>query len=453
MRHFLHFKRNRFSICTIKSKITTKIISDIRKLIIITLVLSLHLGVAKALPSYARQTGMSCSSCHYSFPELTDFGRQFKINGYILTMMKTIESKDSISELTRLNLLSYLPLSVMVQTSFTHIAKNSEGTQNNSVAFPQQLSVFYSGEVTPHIGTFIQMTYDGQRFGMDNADIRYTNQSSLGSKSIVYGLTLNNNPAVQDVWNTSPAWRFPSATSAAAKNPAKSAIIEKLGLQVAGLGAYTLYNNLFFAELTLYRSAQQGAANPADSNSAMAIKGVAPYWRLALQHQWSDNYVALGTFGIASNHFSKGISGEMDKFIDVGVDFQYERNLSFGSFTMHTSLINETENRDISNTQHTSYNFNSFKIDGNLYLKNGIGATMGYFTKSGSMDPNVGSLTNKPNSNGFIFQIEYLPWFNTKFTLQYVMYNKFDGSTKDYDGMGRNSPNNNTLYLLAWINF
>jgi hypothetical protein len=453
MEFYLHIKRNRFSISPIKSDGTTETISGIRKLLILTLVLFMHFGVANALPSYARQTGMSCSSCHFSFPELTDFGRQFKINGYTLTMMKSLEFKDSISEITRLNLLSFLPLSAMVQSSFTHIAKDVPGTQNNSVAFPQQLSVFYAGEVTPHIGTFIQMTYNGQSFGMDNADIRYTNQSSLGNKSLVYGLTLNNNPAVQDVWNTSPAWRFPSATSAAAKNPAKSAIIETLGMQVAGLGAYTLYNNLFFAELTLYRSAKQGAANPADSTSAMAIKGVAPYWRLALQHQWSDNYVALGTFGIASKHFSKGISGQMDNFTDVGVDFQYERNLSFGSFTMHTSLIKETENRDTSITQNARLNFNSFKIDGNLYLKNGLGATMGYFTKSGSIDPNIGSLTNKPNSNGFIFQLEYLPWFNTKFTLQYVMYNKFDGSTKNYDGLGRNAPHNNTLYFLAWLNF
>ena len=143
----------------------------------------------------------------------------------------------------------------------------------------------------------------------------------------------------------------------------------------------------------------------------------------------------------------------MDRFIDVGFDFQYERSLSFGSISLHTSLINETEKRDTSSVQHTKLNFNSFKIDGNLYLKNGLGATMGYFTKSGSIDPVVGSFTNKPNSNGFIFQLEYLPWFNTKFTIQYVMYNKFDGRTRNYDGMGRNGPNNNTLYFLAWLNF
>ena len=131
--------------------------------------------------------------------------------------------------------------------------------------------------------------------------------------------------------------------------------------------------------MTLYRSAQQGAANPADVNSSMVISRVAPYWRVALQHQFSDNYVELGTFGIASKLYSKGISGEMSKITDVGFDFQFERRLAIGAFSLHSSLINEREVRDTSSTQSVKIDFNSFKVDGNLYLNNGLGATLGYF--------------------------------------------------------------------------
>jgi hypothetical protein len=341
----------------------------------------------------------------------------------------------------------------MVQTSFTKISKDAEGIQNNSVAFPQQLSMFYAGQITPHIGTFIQVTYDGESIGMDNADLRYANQVSIGTKSLLYGFTLNNNPTVQDVWNTTPAWRFPSASSAAAFNPAKSTIIENMGMQVAGLGAYALFNNLLFAELTFYRSAQQGAANPADSTSAMAIKGVAPYWRLALQHQWSRTYLEVGTFGIAPKQYFNGISGNMDNVTDIGFDLQLEHSLPFGQITLHSSLINETEYRDTSINQHIKLNFNSFKIDGNLFFKKGLGTTIGYFNTSGSEDAAVGSFNNKPNSSGFLFQLEYLPWYNTKFILQYVSYSKFDGSSFNYNSSGRNASNNNTLFLMAWLNF
>ena len=185
----------------------------------------------------------------------------------------------------------------------------------------------------------------------------------------------------------------------------------------------------------------------------MTIDGVAPYWRVALQHSWGNNYAALGTFGIHSNHFQTGINGPKDNFTDLGFDFQYAHTMNVGSLTLHSSLIKETENREDSTLTSSKYNFNSFKVDGNLYLKNGLGATVCYFNRSGSEDTNIGSLNNKPNSSGLIYQIEYLPFYNTKFSIQYVAYNKFDGNSVNYDGAGRNAAHNNTIYLLAWFNF
>jgi hypothetical protein len=32
-------------------------------------------------------------------------------------------------------------------------------------------------------------------------------------------------------------------------------------------------------------------------------------------------------------------------------------------------------------------------------------------------------------------------------------YTKFNGASTDYDGMGRNARDNNTLYLLGWFMF
>src|SRR3984893_14769164 len=37
---------------------------------------------AEALPSFARQTGQPCGTCHTDFPALTPFGRRFKLLGY-----------------------------------------------------------------------------------------------------------------------------------------------------------------------------------------------------------------------------------------------------------------------------------------------------------------------------------------------------------------------------------
>ncbi|HEY5505507.1 MAG TPA: hypothetical protein VIK28_10150, partial [Sedimentisphaerales bacterium] len=37
---------------------------------------------ADALPSFARQTGQPCGTCHTDYPGLTPYGRLFKLGGY-----------------------------------------------------------------------------------------------------------------------------------------------------------------------------------------------------------------------------------------------------------------------------------------------------------------------------------------------------------------------------------
>ena len=58
------------------------------------LLISLFLQVptASAIPSYARQTGFPCKSCHYMPPELTPLGRAFKLNGYTMAGKPTVTS-------------------------------------------------------------------------------------------------------------------------------------------------------------------------------------------------------------------------------------------------------------------------------------------------------------------------------------------------------------------------
>lgn len=423
------------------------------KALLAVAILLLNTEVAKALPSYARQTGKSCSACHFSFPELNSFGRQFKMNGFILTDLKTSELKGKIKEGGDPGILKTVPLSVEVLTTFNHIAKDVTATQNNTVAFPQQLSLFIAGQVAPHFGTFIQMTYDGHVFGMDNVDIRYSNKWKIFSKNLVYGLTLNNNPTVQDGWNSSSSWKFPSAGSDAARLPAKSAIVENLGARVAGAGLYTLFNDLIFGEVTLYRSAQQGIYNPANSKSVMVISDIGKYARLAVQHKWTNNYAELGAFGFETGIYPLGVSGTINKFTDIGINCHYERTFRIGTATLHSSYIRETEDRQTSFTGRTNINFDSFKIDGNFYFKNILGATAGYFASLGSKDSNVVSWSNKPDTSGYMAQLEYLPWFNTKIALQYISFTQFNGTMYNYDNKGRNASDNNTLYLVVWLNF
>jgi hypothetical protein len=383
-----------------------------------------------------------------------------------MTGTSTIEATND-KERTLLKILASSPLSAMFQTSFTHINKAMPDTQNDNIAFPQQLSLFYSGLITPHIGTFIQITYSGQdgTIGMDNIDIRYSNTTTVAKKRLVYGFTLNNNPTVQDVWNSIPAWRFPYATSDIAPTPTASTLIEgSLAQQVVGMGTYGYFNSLLYTEFCIYRSAQQGVPAPPGPTASGVISGVAPYWRLALQHKWNKHYLEIGTTGMITKLHPTGVTGTTDNYSDIGLDAQYELAFPKGTFVIHPSYYWEFQKLDAtfdsSGSQNPSNHLNSLTLSGELYFNKGFGASLGYFALSGNKDeviykpsPIDGSMPGSPNSDGMIAEVDFLPWYNIRLSLQYVMYNKFNGTKTNYDGFNRDAMNNNTLYLLLWFNF
>lgn len=94
------------------------------------------------VPSFSRQTKLACSACHYQFPQLTPFGRMFKLNGYTLTGLSTIgQPGDSAAGIESLKLSPIPPVAAMVVTGFTQTSKAQPGTQNATVSFPQELSL------------------------------------------------------------------------------------------------------------------------------------------------------------------------------------------------------------------------------------------------------------------------------------------------------------------------
>lgn len=417
------------------------------------------------IPSFTRQTNLACNVCHTAFPQLTAFGRRFKLNGYTLTGLQVVTSGKQENPSLKINLIP--PVSAMAQASVTQLKTALPGTQNGDAEFPQELSVFVGEEITPKMGTFIQLTYDGAEgsIGIDNADIRYASHATLGSKDLLYGFTLNNNPGVQDVWNTMPVWGFPYNGSGVAPSPGASTVLEEqLGQQVAGLGAYAMFDGLLYGEFSVYRSAQQGGAHPPDGTSESVVHSVAPYWRAALTHDWSRSSIELGTFGMSAALYPEGITGLWNRFTDLGFDAQYERAVGQGSLTLHGSWIHERQTLDAAfaagDAENSFNTLDAVKVNGVFYTPNRIGGSVGYFSTTGSSDANLyapspvsGFAANSPNSNGWTGELNLMPWLNTRFGVQYVLYTKFNGGKTGYDGSGRSASDNNTLYFYTWLVF
>lgn len=415
-------------------------------------------------PAFARQTGLACNVCHTHYPELTAAGRAFKLNGYVL---RRSDSLSGTNPQGTQNLLLNLvpPLAFMVQTSYTQTAKAVPGTANGSLLLPDQLSLFTGGEITPHVGSFIQLTMDPNEgsFGVDNVDFRFANSTTFLHQNTVYGLSLNNNPTVQDLWNSTPAWGFPYGSTSVAPTPGAATMIDgSLGGAVAGLTAYTMWNNRVYLEAGAYRSAPWGSARPItlDNSAAGLVAGWAPYWRVALPFDLGVHSVSVGAYGMSANRYSSDAT-QQNKFTDVAFDLTWMLPVGSNSFTLDGTYINETQNwTDTTAAANRKNTLHTVRADAMYHVGHMWALTVAPFSTTGTADATLypadaisGSATGSPNSSGVIGEVDYMPWQNLRLQLQYVAYSKFNGGSTNYDGAGRNAAHNNTLYFLTWILF
>lgn len=446
--------------------------------VVFALILTLFVQVptASAIPSYARQTGFPCKSCHYMPPELTPLGRAFKLNGYTMTGKPTVTSPAKGTE-SGLSILEAFPLSVLLDTSFTSLkspepvaqGSGTVSSQNGSFQIPQQASLFLAGAWATHVGSFVQVTYtsQGDHFTWDNSDIRYANATHLFKKDLAYGITLNNNPTVEDLWNSTPAWGFPWVSSDWAPTPTAGALINGgLAQDVAGIGAYEMWDNHLYIAGTVYRSQHIGATLPNTGiGQGINIRGVAPYWRVAWQQNSRNNNLMVGTYGMFVKSTPSGISGLEDHYTDWAVDFQDDlivpkfRNdvISFrGTYIRENSSLLATFSAVPPGASFVPHHLNTVQANVEYHIGDKYSATIGAFGVNGTPDPLLypqapvaGSANGDPRSNGYIANISWWPYQNIDLTLQYTAYLRFNGAGTNYDGAGRNAGSNNTLYLLA----
>jgi len=128
-----------------------------------------------ALASFARQTGLTCSACHLSFPELTPTGRDFKLNAFTTTAEDKVITEEGNAKTSALSILDDLPLSVNVQASMTYTNKS----QTNSAESQRRVSSADQSpscrQITPHFGTFLQLTYleSTDSLNGDSSEVRF----------------------------------------------------------------------------------------------------------------------------------------------------------------------------------------------------------------------------------------------------------------------------------------
>jgi hypothetical protein len=438
---------------------------------------------ATAVPSYARQTGQPCATCHTAFPELTPYGRQFKLMGYTSGGTRCNDGSAKSDE-------TQIPIALMSwPATFTHInSKDAVPNGVNDSAAVSQQSIFVAGQLYCDVGAFAQVTWDGpaQGFHWDNVDIRYAKTGTIDGTSVVYGITANNNPTVQDPWNTVPAWIFPYIASPVAHGPSGDAGTMlgsgMFGQQVGSVGGYVWINSMIYAELSAYGNLSQrlltdlaGSAVPAANNR---FSGLAPYWRLAAEKTWDKNSLMVGTFGMFANVQPTGgdtvplLGSVVDPTLDLAVDAQYQYLGETHGFTVRTSYIWEKKKNNVERNPNQTALFadnlsdqlNEFNFSATYLYDRTISLTGGYFATWGTGDaslytPAFGS--SAVDTRGFTADLAYLPfshggpelwpWFNARIGVLYTHFDQLNGVNNSIPGA--KASNNDSVFLYTWLMF
>jgi hypothetical protein len=438
-------------------------------------------GPSHALPAYARQTGQACVACHVSFPELTPYGRMFKLSGY------TIGKRQD------------LPLATMAQFGIASVKNNRDDQGQKIVAKTNQpvlsaVSGFVAGKINDNIGGWIQWTYNNLALdssgstvghsGIDNTDLRIVGRSENTDQTDMrwlYGISVNNNPTVQDVWNSTPAFGFPfTLPPNAIAQAATTKIDGALAQQVAGVSGYVFWNRSVYVELSGYQTADgffsplRAGQNIHTEGGVHRLDGVNPYWRVAYNREWGFNSLMIGTYGAEFRLYPDNTMPftPTDRFTDIAIDAQFQHISDPHTYTFQFTRIHESQDYRASypatlagspigvgptpaNSRDTLI---TNKLKGTYYFERKYGATVALFYTHGTRDSGLyspgsvsGSANGSPNTDGYILELDYLPLQNLRLMLQYYGYGRFNGASANYDGSGRHASDNNTFFANVWF--
>lgn len=431
---------------------------------------------ASAVPAFAEQTGQQCVSCHVGGfgPQLTPFGRAFKLGGYTL----------------RANHFN-VPLSAMMVASWVNTKRDlpepptDKAKTNDNLSFDEG-SIFLAGGLGSHVGGFAQVTYSGadEAWAWDNVDLRAVNTGKIGGKDLVYGLTVNNNPGIQDPWNTLGAWGFPYTDSDYAPAPDAGLLIDGgLGQAALGMTAYAWIDSKFYLEAGGYSTPGRGTLSwlGADPDDPGDIDGIAPYGRVAFQTDLGGGTAEVGVHAMRAALWPgrDRSTGMTDRFTDIGVDASWIKAIKSGTVTFNARYTHEDQSLDatcllgmddgsipaVPLSQCADNSLDEVRGDLSYYWHDTIGVTVGAFDISGKKNAFIypDFTAHRPNSSGVMFQVDGTPFgrsgspfgprFNMRVGVQYTLYSDFNGSGRNYDGTGRNAGDNDTIRVFTWLAF
>lgn len=126
----------------------------------------------EAVPSFARQMGMSCSSCHFqNFPALNNFGRVFRAQGFTMRgSQKLIEGEDMSLPIV---------LNASVITKLRYQLKKSDTASRGEVQWPDEAAILVGGRASEHVGFLMELGLGPQEAEINGINSGDTNGNRM----------------------------------------------------------------------------------------------------------------------------------------------------------------------------------------------------------------------------------------------------------------------------------
>lgn len=429
-----------------------------KKVLLLSCVLALLLmGVimpheSQAVPSFARQIQKPCTACHTIWPNLNQYGRQFKVKAY------TDVSPDwQMITKDRLNLLYVFPVSARaIFFPYTKEQNGVEGINTNSTSL-DSVALFIGSRVFDYAGVFgsAEWSHDDDNFHLPTLKIAFqyplgggtsTSESGTVSQGSTIGLVaFKGLSSAADPFNSlggrdrSLTWGDESLPMILTKGWTFNFSDEgNVGLVAHG---YFLGNRLYAAVGALRggRSEDVSGGNLLNADAGTGVAENDPfdgYFRLAWDQKLPNGAVTFGgayysgTQRVISS--SSSISTPFDSnvrraYIDASLEQNFEEDHLFElqalyGYGKEKNVFGGGEERK----------FDGFFVEGSYFYQRTVGLVAA-FNNINVKNVSASDITgDQRKGNAWLISLNYLPWLNTKIALQYVnTKTKFAGGEPD----------------------
>ncbi len=434
------------------------------------------LGVTKAhaIPSFARQTGFSCDVCHTVFPHLTPFGKDFKLHGYTMDTSKTVHADDSDKTMPGLSINKIPMLSVRIVSRWNNQAGGQQQVPGGAVTAGQGFmshpggygnadvlnlvgdsSIYIAGKIAPHLGTFLELTGiddEGGTLGLGIFDLALVgNDTTLGSKRLVYGVRAVDAADMGDPSNTFGMWGITSTLMAMSTH---NTLFDPNQAVVEGGELYGMWGDFetggLYGSLGVYNPSQNQTGNGfvqgniATNGSFEGSTGENGAVRLAYYiPSFSNVHTEVGAytyFGpesmLAPTASTVGIY--KDNFLSYGVDVQAQWITDNNLAELFAVYENENDSKFYGTDAYsgTSYATNGTSVSrtglgiiADYYFRRTYGAYVKYFYRDSAKVQDV-------NMSGVSFGLSWYAFENANLRLEETMFSKYNAGAIQY---GNNS--------------